>query len=49
MFTWCHDLQCIGAEQMQFDKILALSPFHKHYLHTSQGVNLEKIELFRME
>jgi len=47
MFTWCHDLQCIGAEQMQFDKILALSPFHKHYLHTSQGVNLEKIELFR--
>lgn len=43
-FVWCHDLQCPGAEQAEnYDKIVALSGFHKEYLKETNGVPEEKI------
>lgn len=45
-FVWCHDLQCQGADQSQnYDKIIALSGFHKHYLQETNGVPEDKILL----
>lgn len=45
-FVWCHDLQCPGADQAQnYDKIVALSGFHKHYLRETNGVPEDKIVL----
>ncbi len=47
-YAWCHDLMMPGAEISQnFDKILALSPFHKDYLNALQGVSRDKIAEFR--
>jgi len=45
-FVWCHDLQCHGAEQAgNYDKIVALSGFHKKYLQEINGVPEDKIVL----
>lgn len=45
-YVWCHDLQCVGAENTQnYDKIIALSGFHKHYLQETNGVPEDKIVL----
>ncbi len=45
-FIWCHDLQCPGAEKAQnYDKIVALSQFHKDYLIETNGVPENKITL----
>lgn len=45
-YVWCHDLQCPGAEKVDnYDKIVALSGFHKHYLRETNGVPEEKVVL----
>ncbi len=44
-FVWCHDLQCPGAEKGGFDKIVALSGFHKEYLKETNGLKEEQIAL----
>lgn len=44
-FAWCHDLQMPGANRGGFDKIVALSEFHKNYLIETNGVPEEKIVL----
>lgn len=45
-YIWCHDLQCHGADKAQnYDKIVALSEFHKRYLIETNGVPEEKIVL----
>lgn len=45
-FIWCHDLQCPGADKAQnYDKIVALSGFHKQYLMETNGVPEDKIVL----
>lgn len=45
-YVWCHDLQCRGAEMTQnYDKIVALSGFHKNYLIETNGVPEDKIVL----
>lgn len=45
-YVWCHDLQCPGAERSQnYDKIVALSGFHKNYLMETNGVPEDKIVL----
>ncbi len=45
-FIWCHDLQCPGADKVQnYDKIIALSGFHKNYLMETNGVPEDKIVL----
>lgn len=47
-FVWCHDLFTPGAEAVDhYDKILALTPFHKHYLMSTQGIKEEKIWVTR--
>lgn len=45
MVVWCHDLQCPGAEGGTYDKIMALSGFHKEYLKETNGVKEDKILL----
>lgn len=45
-YVWCHDLQCPGAEKTDnYEKIIALSGFHKDYLQETNGVPAEKIVL----
>lgn len=46
-FAWCHDLQMPGASKgvAEFDKIVALSEFHKNYLIETCGVDEKKIIL----
>ncbi len=45
-YVWCHDLQCAGAEKAEnYDKIIALSGFHKRYLMETNGVREDKIVL----
>ncbi len=45
-YVWCHDLQCQGAERVDnYDKIIALSGFHKSYLMETNGVPEDKIVL----
>lgn len=47
-FVWSHDLTTMGVENTaNYLKVLALTPFHKSYLHTSQGVPLDKIWVTR--
>lgn len=43
LYVWCHDLVALGMEQQKFDKILALSPFHKGFLKSMHGIAEEKI------
>ena len=43
-YLWCHDLACQLIEQTQnYEKVLALSPFHKGFISNMYGVPLEKI------
>jgi glycosyltransferase involved in cell wall biosynthesis len=44
-YVWCHDLQLGGAEKGNYDKIVALSEFHKNYLIETNGVQEDKIVL----
>jgi glycosyltransferase involved in cell wall biosynthesis len=45
-YVWCHDLQCPGAANANsYDKIVALSEFHKNYLIETNGVREDKIVL----
>ncbi len=45
-YIWCHDLQCPGANVVaNYDKIVALSEFHKEYLIETNGVPEDKIVL----
>lgn len=45
-YVWCHDLMMPGADQSKnYDKIVALSGFHRHYLHETCNVPFEKIVL----
>lgn len=45
---WCHDLFTPGVESIHnFDKFLALSPFHKNYTMGLQGVPEDKIVITR--
>lgn len=44
-FVWCHDLQLQGAHRGEYDKIVALSEFHKNYLIETNGVPEDKIIL----
>lgn len=45
-FVWCHDLQCQGAEMAgNYEKIVALSGFHKEYLKETNAVPDDKILL----
>lgn len=47
-FLWCHDLNTPGAENTSvYEKILALTPFHKEYLQATQGIPANKIHLTR--
>jgi glycosyltransferase involved in cell wall biosynthesis len=47
-YCWCHDLYMPTAETVQnFDKILALTPFHKNYLMAKQGLRSDKILVTR--
>lgn len=43
-FIWSHDLQTPGVENTQnYNKVMCLTPFHKSYMHATQGVPLDKI------
>jgi glycosyltransferase involved in cell wall biosynthesis len=43
-YLWCHDLTAAGVENHKtFEKVFALSHFHKDFLHTICGVPLDKI------
>lgn len=43
-FLWCHDLTTPGAEAIQnYEKIMCLTPFHKKYVMTMQGIPENKI------
>ncbi len=45
-YVWCHDLVCPGAQNSDnYDKIIALSGFHKSYLVEANHVKEEKIVL----
>jgi glycosyltransferase involved in cell wall biosynthesis len=45
-YIWCHDLQMPGAERTEnYDKIIALSQFHKDYLMEMNGVPADKVML----
>lgn len=45
-FVWCHDLQLPGGNRSEnYDRVVALSKFHKHYLKEVSGVPEEKIIL----
>lgn len=47
-YLWCHDLQTQGVESKHnFDKILCLSDFHKHFVMAMQGVPASKIIVTR--
>jgi glycosyltransferase involved in cell wall biosynthesis len=45
-YVWCHDLQIPGGNMPDnYDKVIALSEFHKNYLNEVSHVPLEKIVL----
>lgn len=47
-FVWCHDLFCPAIERIdQYNKVLALSPFHKKYLMSMYGIPENKIFVTR--
>jgi glycosyltransferase involved in cell wall biosynthesis len=49
MYLWCHDLAFPGIEAASptYHKIMALSPFHKRFLHSMYGVPEDRIMLTR--
>ena len=47
-YVWCHDLTAPGLENHQnYEKALALSNFHKNFIHSICGVPLDKILVTR--
>lgn len=46
-FVWSHDLFTPGSEKLDFDKLLCLTEFHKHYVQTLQKIPDDKINIFR--
>lgn len=47
-YIWCHDLTAPGIENHKnYERVLALSQFHKNFLHTICGVPLDKIHTTR--
>ena len=46
-YIWNHDLITFGGENAHYKKSLALSDFHRSFLHTIQGIPLDKIQLTR--
>lgn len=43
-YLWCHDLSCPGLDKANvYEKVMALSPFHKNFLKNICGVPEEKI------
>ena len=47
-FLWCHDLYTPGGEdQRNYNKMLCLTPFHKRYVQSIQGVPEDKILITR--
>ncbi len=47
-YLWCHDLMIPGVENgLSQDKVLSLSPFHRDFLSSSQGVPKDRILLTR--
>ena len=47
-YLWCHDLLTNTVESVKnFDKILCLTPFHKNYVNSLQGVPEENIIVTR--
>jgi glycosyltransferase involved in cell wall biosynthesis len=47
-YLWCHDLMIPGVENgLNQDKVLSLSPFHRDFLASSQGVDKSRIVLTR--
>ncbi len=47
-YLWCHDLMIPGVENgLNQDRVLALSPFHRSFLASSQGVDKDRIVLTR--
>lgn len=43
LYVWCHDLMAQGMDAGKYDKIFALSEFHKKFLRSMYGVPEEKI------
>jgi len=46
-YIWCHDLSAPGIENTYYEKVIALSEFHKNFIHGLFGVPLEKIWVSR--
>lgn len=47
-YLWCHDLVAQGMEVVKhYEKVFALSDFHKHFIHSMAGVPLDKIWVTR--
>lgn len=47
-FLWCHDLTTPGAENSaNYERLLALTQFHKNYAMTMQGIPDNKIHVTR--
>lgn len=47
-YLWCHDLFTPGGEMADnYEKILALTPFHKRFLMVNQGIPESKIHVTR--
>lgn len=47
-YLWCHDLFCPGIENHEnYEKVLALSEFHRSYIHNLFRVPKEKISITR--
>lgn len=47
-YLWCHDLSYVGVENgINYTKILALSRFHKHWLHNLFNIPNDKIAVTR--
>lgn len=44
-YVWCHDLELRGGNPNDYDKVIALSEFHKHYLKEVSLVPEDKIVL----
>lgn len=47
-YVWSHDLVAMGADNIgNYHKVLVLSEFHKHFLHSILGVSYDKMIVFR--
>lgn len=47
-YLWCHDLVTPTVESVQnFDKIMCLTPFHKRYVRSMQGIKDDKVFVTR--